>query len=99
MFSLSNWTELDVWQYIMAEQILVVPLYFAKERPVVRRSGALIMADDERLRLEAGETPEMRRVRFRGMLSINRRRRFGCRDGRPSSPKCWRRGFRNGRAV
>ena len=63
MFPLSNWTELDIWQCI--EQTLVVPLYFAMERPAMRRSGALIMVDDERLPLEPGETPEMRRVRFR----------------------------------
>jgi sulfate adenylyltransferase subunit 2 len=65
VFPLSNWTELDVWQYIMAEDIPVVPLYFAKERPVVHRNGTLIMVDDERLPLEPGETPEMRMVRFR----------------------------------
>jgi sulfate adenylyltransferase subunit 2 len=65
VFPLSNRPELDIWRYVMAEQILVVPLYFAKERPVVRRSGALIMVDDERLPLESGEMPEMRRVRFR----------------------------------
>jgi len=65
VFPLSNWTELDIWQYIMAEKIQVVPLYFARERPVVRRSGAWIMVDDDRLPLEPGETPEMRRVRFR----------------------------------
>jgi sulfate adenylyltransferase subunit 2 len=65
VFPLSNWTELDVWQYIEAERIDVVPLYFAKERPVVKRSGTWIMVDDERLPLEAGETPDMRRVRFR----------------------------------
>ena len=65
VFPLSNWTEFDVWDYIQAEEIPVVPLYFAKERPVVRRDGALIMVDDERLPLKAGETPEMRRVRFR----------------------------------
>jgi len=65
VFPLSNWTELDVWQYIMAEEIPVVPLYFAKERPVVRREGALIMADDERMKLKPGETPELRLVRFR----------------------------------
>ena len=65
VFPLSNWTEFDVWDYIQAEDIPVVPLYFAKERPVVRRDGALIMVDDERLPLKAGETPEMRRVRFR----------------------------------
>ena len=65
VFPLSNWTELDVWRYIGWENIPVVPLYFAKERPVVERSGTLIMVDDERLPLEKGETPEMRRVRFR----------------------------------
>jgi len=65
VFPLSNWTELDVWQYIAREDIPVVPLYFAKERPVVERDGALIMVDDERMPLEPGETPQMRRVRFR----------------------------------
>jgi sulfate adenylyltransferase subunit 2 len=65
VFPLSNWTELDVWQYIEAEGIDVVPLYFAKERPVVQRSGTWIMVDDERLPMEPGETPDMRRVRFR----------------------------------
>ena len=65
VFPLSNWTELDVWQYIMAENIPVVPLYFAKHRPVVNRDGALIMVDDERMKLGAGEAPEMRLVRFR----------------------------------
>jgi sulfate adenylyltransferase subunit 2 len=65
VFPLSNWTELDVWRYIGWENIPVVPLYFAKERPVVVRSGTLIMVDDERLPLEIGEAPEMRRVRFR----------------------------------
>ncbi|HEX3708931.1 MAG TPA: sulfate adenylyltransferase subunit CysD [Pseudolabrys sp.] len=65
VFPLSNWTELDVWEYIRAEDIPVVPLYFAKERPVVTRDGSLIMADDERLPLSPGETPKMTRVRFR----------------------------------
>jgi sulfate adenylyltransferase subunit 2 len=65
VFPLSNWTELDVWQYIAAESIAVVPLYFAEERPVVRRGGVWIMVDDERLPLVPGETPEYRRVRFR----------------------------------
>jgi sulfate adenylyltransferase subunit 2 len=65
VFPLSNWTELDVWEYIRAESIPVVPLYFAKERPVVERDGALIMVDDDRLPLRPGETPQMRRVRFR----------------------------------
>jgi sulfate adenylyltransferase subunit 2 len=65
VFPLSNWTELDVWEYILCEDIPVVPLYFAKSRPVVRRSGTWIMLDDERLRLEASEAPEQRLVRFR----------------------------------
>ncbi|MDO9075018.1 MAG: sulfate adenylyltransferase subunit CysD [Rubrivivax sp.] len=65
VFPLSNWTELDVWQYILQERIAVVPLYFAAVRPVVRRHGALIMVDDERLPLQPGESPELRRVRFR----------------------------------
>ena len=64
-FPLSNWTELDVWQYIAAENIPVVPLYMAKERPMVERDGLLIMVDDDRLPLDPGEEPEMRRVRFR----------------------------------
>src|ERR1700733_12152234 len=59
-FPLSNWTELDVWQYIAAEGIEVVPLYFARERPVVRRNSVWIMVDDDRLPLVAGEKPEMR---------------------------------------
>jgi len=65
VFPLSNWTELDVWEYIRAENIPVVPLYFAKERPVVERDGTLIMVDDDRLPLLAGEAPQMIRVRFR----------------------------------
>jgi sulfate adenylyltransferase subunit 2 len=65
VFPLSNWTELDVWQYIMAENIPIVPLYFAKHRPVVNRDGALIMVDDDRMKLRAGEFPKMRLVRFR----------------------------------
>jgi sulfate adenylyltransferase subunit 2 len=65
VFPLSNWTELDVWQYIYLEKIPVVPLYFAKPRPVVQRDGALIMVDDERMRLQPGEVPELRTVRFR----------------------------------
>jgi len=65
VFPLSNWTELDVWQYIEAENIAVVRLYFAKPRPVVRRGGVWIMVDDDRLPLEPGENPEHRRVRFR----------------------------------
>jgi sulfate adenylyltransferase subunit 2 len=65
VFPLSNWTEIDVWWYILAETIPVVPLYFAAHRPIVRRSGALIVVDDERLPLEPGEVPQLRRVRFR----------------------------------
>ncbi|MCA6109488.1 sulfate adenylyltransferase subunit CysD [Bradyrhizobium cenepequi] len=65
VFPLSNWTELDVWHYIRAEQIPVVPLYFARSRPVVERDGALIMVDDERLALLPGEVPRMMQVRFR----------------------------------
>jgi sulfate adenylyltransferase subunit 2 len=65
VFPLSNWTELDVWQYIAAQGIEVVPLYFAKLRPVVKRGGVWIMVDDERLPLEPGEKPQKRRVRFR----------------------------------
>jgi len=65
VFPLSNWTELDVWEYIAIEQIPVVPLYFAKRRPVVKRQGVLIMVDDDRLPLQHGEHPEMRLVRFR----------------------------------
>ncbi len=65
VFPLSNWTELDVWQYIRIEQIPLVDLYFAAPRPVVERDGALIMVDDERMPLRPGETPEQRMVRFR----------------------------------
>ena len=65
MFPLSNWTELDVWQYLWLENVPVVPLYFAAERLVVERSGMLVMVDDERMRLKPGETPVMKRVRFR----------------------------------
>jgi sulfate adenylyltransferase subunit 2 len=65
VFPLSNWTELDVWQYIRVEKIPIVPLYFAARRPIVARDGALIMLDDERLRLKPGEKSVMTRVRFR----------------------------------
>jgi sulfate adenylyltransferase subunit 2 len=65
VFPLSNWTELDVWQYIHRENIPIVPLYFAKPRPVVVRDGALIMVDDERMPLEPGERPMLKNVRFR----------------------------------
>ncbi|HEY5049178.1 MAG TPA: sulfate adenylyltransferase subunit CysD [Rhizomicrobium sp.] len=65
VFPLSNWTELDIWQYIMMENIPIVPLYFARERPIVERDGALIMVDDERMKLAPGERSQMRLVRFR----------------------------------
>ena len=65
VFPISNWTELDVWQYIQLERIPIVPLYFAAERPVVNRGGTLIMVDDERMRLEPGEVPMRKKVRFR----------------------------------
>jgi sulfate adenylyltransferase subunit 2 len=65
VFPLSNWTELDVWQYIYLEKIPIVPLYYSKERPVVERDGALIMVDDHRMPLRPGETPVLRKVRFR----------------------------------
>ncbi|WP_180016792.1 MULTISPECIES: sulfate adenylyltransferase subunit CysD [unclassified Acinetobacter] len=65
VFPLSNWTELDIWQYIYLENIKLVPLYLAAERPVVERNGTLIMVDDERMRLNPGEVPQMKSVRFR----------------------------------
>jgi sulfate adenylyltransferase subunit 2 len=65
VFPLSNWTELDIWQYIHLENIPLVPLYFAAERPVVERDGTLIMVDDDRMPLRPGETPQMKSVRFR----------------------------------
>lgn len=65
VFPLSNWTELDIWQYIYLEKVPVVPLYFARERPVVERDGMLIMVDDDRLPLAPVERPKMRKVRFR----------------------------------
>lgn len=65
VFPLSNWTELDVWQYVSLERIPIVPLYFAKPRPVVERDGVLIMVDDDRLPLHPGERPQLRTVRFR----------------------------------
>src|SRR5690606_7010306 len=65
VFPLSNWTELDIWQYILEENIPIVPLYLAKKRPVVERDGMLIMVDDDRLKLRPGESVEDRIVRFR----------------------------------
>jgi sulfate adenylyltransferase subunit 2 len=67
VFPLSNWTELDIWQYIMEEDIPIVPLYFAKQHPVVMRDGNLIVVHDARMRLNPGEMPEMREVRFRSL--------------------------------
>jgi sulfate adenylyltransferase subunit 2 len=67
VFPLSNWTELDIWHYIMLENLAIVPLYFAAERPVVVREGSQIVVDDERMRLDPGETPDMRTVRFRSL--------------------------------
>lgn len=65
VFPLSNWTESDIWQYIAQENISIVPLYFAQDRPVVERDGMLLMVDDDRLPLREGETPSLRKVRFR----------------------------------
>ena len=65
VFPMSNWTELDIWQYVYLEKIPIVPLYFSELRPVVERDGVLIMVDDERMPLREGETPQMRMVRFR----------------------------------
>ncbi|MEO8306819.1 MAG: sulfate adenylyltransferase subunit CysD [Pseudomonadota bacterium] len=65
VFPLSNWTELDIWQYIYQQNIPIVPLYFAAKRPVVERDGTLLMVDDERMPLQPGEKPQMRSVRFR----------------------------------
>ena len=65
VFPLSNWTELDVWQYVLREGLEIVPLYFAAKRPTIVRDGLLLVVDDERMRLDAGEQPVMRRVRFR----------------------------------
>ena len=65
VFPMSNWTELDIWRYIARENIEVVPLYFAKPRPVVQRNGQFLMVDDDRFPLEQGEQPQLRSVRFR----------------------------------
>ncbi|MCW3477048.1 sulfate adenylyltransferase subunit CysD [Limobrevibacterium gyesilva] len=67
VFPLSNWTELDIWHYIMLEKLPVVPLYFAKERPTVTRDGTILVVDDARMRFAPGETPVLRRVRFRSL--------------------------------
>jgi len=65
VFPISNWTELDIWQYLHSEQIPIVPLYFAAERKVVLRGGTMILVDDDRIQLESGEIPEVKKVRFR----------------------------------
>ncbi len=65
VFPISNWTETDIWQYIKQESIPIVPLYFAAKRPVVERDGNIIMVDDERLRFNPGEVPQIKEVRFR----------------------------------
>ena len=101
VFPLSNWTELDVWEYIEREGIAVVPLYFAKERPVVERDGALIMVDDERMELRPGERPKLRWVRFRTLGCYPLSGAIESRaDTVPAHPRArWqRRGARNGRA-
>ena len=76
-FPISNWTETDIWQYIKRENIPIVPLYFAKERPVVYRDGNIIMVDDDRMRLNSGEEPQMKKGPFpySRMLSSDRRYR------------------------
>ena len=93
VFPLSNWTELDVWQYIYLENIPIVPLYFAKERPVVERDGTLIMVDDDRMPLHAGETPDAqeRPLPHAGLLSADRRDRKRSRHAaaRSSRKCCW----------
>ena len=101
VFPLSNWTELDVWQYIYLEQIPIVPLYFAKERPVVERDGALIMVDDDRMPLEPGEQPEMRRVRFRtlGCYPLTGASRARRTRSRRSSRRCCSRAPPSARAA
>ena len=100
VFPLSNWTELDVWEYIAAEKIPVVPLYFAKPRPVVSRNGVLIMVDDDRLPLEPGEHPEMRLRPFPhlGLLSADRGNRSRRRRRSPTSSRnCANRAGRSGK--
>ena len=102
VFPLSNWTELDIWQYILAENIEIVPLYFAAERPVVTRSGQLIMVDDERMKLQPGETPEMRLrpLPHARLLSAHRGDRIRRDDARRrSSARCSSPAPRSGRAA
>jgi sulfate adenylyltransferase subunit 2 len=91
VFPLSNWTELDVWLYILREDIPVPSLYFARERPVVEREGALIVVDDARLPLHPGEAPAMRKVRFRtlGCYPLTGAIESQANTWRRSSPRCW----------
>ena len=100
VFPLSNWTEYDVWEYIAAEEIDGVPLYFAAVRPVVRRGGVWIVDDDERLPLKNGKRPGMRRVRFHTLGCYPRRERSSrLRQRLPkSSPNCARRASRSDQA-
>ena len=91
VFPLSNWTELDIWQYIHLENIPIVPLYFTRERPVVERDGTLIMVDDDRMPLEPGETPSLKTgaVPNARLLSADRARlKATPRRSRPSSRRC-----------
>ena len=102
VFPLSNWTELDVWQYILREGIAVVPLYFAAERPTVERDGLILMVDDERMRLEPGERPVEPHgaVPDARLLSAVRRGRERCRElSRTSLPRCSRARPASGRAA
>jgi sulfate adenylyltransferase subunit 2 len=88
VFPLSNWTELDIWQYIHLENIPIVPLYFAAERPVVERDGTLIMVDDDRMPLRPGEVPddEARALPHPGLLSADRRDRVDRRHAAGDHP-------------
>jgi sulfate adenylyltransferase subunit 2 len=97
VFPLSNWTELDVWLYIHREEIPIVPLYFAAERPVVERDGTWIMVDDDRMPLEPGEEPQSKRVRFRTPRCPARSSRRPTRCRR-SSRRCCSRTRPSGRA-
>ena len=102
VFPISNWTELDIWQYIHLENIPIVPLYFAAERPVVDRDGTLIMVDDDRMPLRPGEVPMMKKVRFRtlGCYPLTRRGRVARPTRwRTSSRRCCSRAPANARAA
>jgi sulfate adenylyltransferase subunit 2 len=103
VFPLSNWTELDIWRYIRAESIPIVPLYLARERPVVRRGAQWLMVDDERFVLQPGEKPEMRRVRFRTLgcypLSAAIEREAGTLDALIEETGASRQSERQGRLI